>query len=148
MHGFVGQDFGGEIEVTGQIRADGPAHDTAQQALLNREVLFEIVHLEQDVVGHWYSVQRTQWPGLTSVSGTSSGPWQLGRFGAGQRGRKVHPVGSENGSGLGDASFFLPMDAGVWVLKEDQLFSLNFGLAPLSKEKKVELAEKVLSRLK
>ena len=32
----------------------------------------------------WYSVQRTQWPGFTSRSGTSTS--QLGALGAGQRG--------------------------------------------------------------
>ena len=46
--------------------------NAAEQPALNREMLLEIAYFEQDA--HWYSVQRTQWPGLTSVSGTSAGP--------------------------------------------------------------------------
>src|SRR5882672_12018218 len=69
-----------------------------QQPAQDRKVLLEVFDLEQDVA-HWYSVHRTQWPGLTSVSGTSSGPKHRSRFGAGQRGENVQPVGSVNGSG-------------------------------------------------
>ena len=86
-----------------------PYH-TSQQAALDREVLLQVMHLEQHrplrracfrigpdglianrgfgnhSVRYWYSVQRTQWPGRASVSGTGSGPRQVGFLGAGQLG--------------------------------------------------------------
>jgi len=54
---------------------------------------------------------------------------------------------SESGSGLGDASFLGPSGGLVYVLKDDTLIGLDFTLAPVEHERKIELARTVLSRL-
>lgn len=48
---------------------------------------------------------------------------------------------------LGDASFYMPMDVGIYALKGDTLISLQFGLGKGTREQKQELVRKVLSRL-
>jgi len=55
--------------------------------------------------------------------------------------------GSERRIGLGDASFLGPNGNLLYVLKEDTLVSLDFTLAPVELEEKLELARTVLSRL-
>jgi hypothetical protein len=49
-------------------------------------------------------------------------------------------------SDIGDASFYMPLDVGIYVLKGDVLVSLQFGLGKGTREQKEALVEKVLSR--
>jgi len=55
--------------------------------------------------------------------------------------------GSQGGASLGDASFFLPLDVSVYALKGDVLVNIGFGLGAETKEQKIALVRKVLSRL-
>jgi hypothetical protein len=50
-------------------------------------------------------------------------------------------------SGLGDASFYGPMDSTVYVLKGDTFVSLIFGVDQIAQEKQILLAEKAVSKL-
>jgi hypothetical protein len=47
----------------------------------------------------------------------------------------------------GDASFYMPLDVGIYALKGDVLVSLQFGLGKGTREQKQALVQKVLSRL-
>ncbi len=55
--------------------------------------------------------------------------------------------GTKAESDLGDASFYMPMDVGIYALKGDTLVSLQFGLSKGTREQKQALVRKVLSRL-
>lgn len=50
-------------------------------------------------------------------------------------------------SGLGDVSFYGPMDSTVYVLKGDTFVSLIFGVDEIEKGKQISLAEKAVSKL-
>lgn len=55
--------------------------------------------------------------------------------------------GTKAESDLGDASFYMPMDVGIYALKGDTLVSLQFGLGKGTRDQKKALVQKVLSRL-
>lgn len=56
-------------------------------------------------------------------------------------------AGTKAESDLGDASFYMPMDVGIYALKGDILVSLQFGLGKGTREQKQALVRKVLARL-
>ncbi len=55
--------------------------------------------------------------------------------------------GTKAQSDIGDASFYMPLDVGIYVLKGDTLVSLQFGLGKGNRDQKKALLKKVLSRL-
>jgi hypothetical protein len=55
-------------------------------------------------------------------------------------------AGTKAESDLGDESFYMPMDVGIYALKGDILVSLQFGLGKGTREQKQALVRKVLSR--
>jgi len=55
--------------------------------------------------------------------------------------------GSERGFGPGDTSFLGPSGNLLYVLKDDTLVALDFTFAPAEREKRIELARTVVSRL-
>lgn len=56
-------------------------------------------------------------------------------------------AGTKAESDLGDETFYMPMDVGIYALKGDILVSLQFGLGKGTRERKQALVRKVLARL-
>lgn len=56
-------------------------------------------------------------------------------------------AGTKVQNDLGDASFYMPMDIGIYALKGDLLVALQFGLGKGTREQKQALVKKVLGRL-
>jgi hypothetical protein len=61
-------------------------------------------------------------------------------------GTKLVP-GTKAQKDVGDASFYMPLDVGIYALKGDLLISLQFGLGKGTRQQKQALVQKILSQL-